>query len=361
MNYNIYLDESGNTGNIELKENLQWNYGNQPYFALGSFYIEENISNNIKEGILEILSKYDPKLGIENELKSKANYTFKNGLIRDITQLLCDNNAGFYFDIANKKYKVIMNIVEYCVYPYFVNEKYISDRNRKVEAANFLYNNLKAEEIKMYIDLCQDICEEEEKITRLMLFLEILKDYYILSSYKFNPIEVVITTVKNHKEKGIKTEHLFPIKDFNNKGVKESFLPNVDAYNNIILSIGNLRIKKQDIINIYHDEQKQFSDVLKFWTDKLKNLDLNINNLNFCISKEDVLVQVADFYTGNLVRLYRKIIEYKTLDRNDREFINIIKPLLCSCNIVAPMYEQKEFFKQIGIKMKNTPIPFNGI
>ena len=44
MNYNIYLDESGNTGNIELKENLQWNYGNQPYFALGSFYIEENIS-----------------------------------------------------------------------------------------------------------------------------------------------------------------------------------------------------------------------------------------------------------------------------------------------------------------------------
>lgn len=358
MIYNIYLDESGNTGNIELREDMQWNYGNQPYFALGSFYIEESIANDIKQCILEILHKYNPKLGIEDELKSKAKYIFKNDLMEEVTKVLCDNKVGFYFDIANKKYKVIMNMVEYCVYPYFVKQSYIFARNEKVNAANFLYKTLPKEKIKIYIDLCQEVCDEEDKITQLIAFLEMLEEHFRTHKEKVNPIKLVAEVVGNYKEHGLKIEHLFPVKDFNNKGAKESFLPNVDAYNNIIGSIGNLKLNQYDEINIYHDEQKQFSNVLESWTSYMKVYGINISKLNFCVSHDDVLVQIADFYTGNILRLYRKIVEYISLNRAERELIKIIKPLLANCNIVAPDNEQREFFDKCELKMRRTPIPF---
>lgn len=358
MVYNIYLDESGNTGNIELREDETWNYGNQPYFALGSFYIEDGIANEIEQEVIQILHAYNPKLGTENELKSKANYTFKNEMMEKITVLLRDNNAGFYFDIANKKYKAIINIVEYCVYPWFVDSTYIFARNEKNEAANFLYKTLSEDDIKTYIELCQTSCNDDEKIICLLSFLAKLEKHYSVDKYKINPVKLVIEIVSNYKEYNITAEQLFPVKDFNNKGTKESFLPNVDAYNNIISSIANLKLGKSDVLNIYHDEQKQFSEVLEVWTRYMKGLDINVGELNFCVSKDNVLVQIVDFYTGNIVKLYRKIVEYKPLNRADREIIKILKPLLCNCNIVAPKYQQMEFFKQCGMKTMNTPIPF---
>ena len=36
----------------------------------------------------------------ENELKSKAKYTFKNDLLKDITNELIKNKVGFYFYIS---------------------------------------------------------------------------------------------------------------------------------------------------------------------------------------------------------------------------------------------------------------------
>ncbi|MBR6640857.1 MAG: DUF3800 domain-containing protein [Clostridia bacterium] len=358
MNYNVYLDESGNTGNIELRQDLQWNYGTQSHFALGSFYIEEFLAKDIEQQIIEILHKYNPKLGTEDELKSKAKYTFRNELLKEITKLLIDNNVGFYFDIANKKYKVIMNMVEYCVYPYFVNDWYVFARNEKVDAANFLYKTLPKEKIKIYIDLCQEVYCEEKKVDKLITFLETLEEHYTINKQKINPVSAVIDVVKNYKKYELKVENLFPVKDFNNKGTKESFLPNVDAYNSIIASICNLRIGKCNTLNIYHDEQKQFSEVLDVWTNYMKTHDVNINELKFCSSKDNVLVQIADFYTGSIIRLYRKIIEYTSLNRADNDLIKILKPLLYNCNIVAPNNEQREFFSKCGIKTMRTPIPF---
>lgn len=170
MNYNIYLDESGNTGNIELRDDLKWNYGNQPHFSLGALYIEEEKVKDIEQKIIEILHDYDPALGTERELKSRAKYVFKNELLKEITELLVSEKTGFYFDIANKKYKAIITIVEYCVYPFFVSVENILNRSAKVDAANVLYKTLPDEDIKYYIDLCQDVRDESEKIESLIYF-----------------------------------------------------------------------------------------------------------------------------------------------------------------------------------------------
>lgn len=358
MNYNIYLDESGNTGNIEIKDNLEWNYGNQPYFALGAFYIEAEKATQIEQDIIRILHEFNPELGTEKELKSKAKYAFKNELLKKVTDYLIAQKTDFYFDVANKKYKVIMNIVEYCVYPHYVAIENMLERNAKVDAANYLYKTLPEDIIKFYIDLCQDTKDEKEKIEQLMDFLKNLETLCKCNRQITDSIRCVLDFVRNYKIHGLKEEHLFPVKDFNNKGTKESFLPNVDAYNNIIGSIGKLRINRCDTINIYHDEQKQFSEVLTAWTEELKARGIQINKLEFHVSKDSILVQIADFYTGNIARIFKKIADYSFLEREDRELLKILKPLLDKCNIVAPNNEQDEFFNKCGLHKYKSPIPF---
>lgn len=362
MEYTIYLDESGNTGNIELKDDLKWNYGNQPIFTLGSFYIDSVCVNDLEGEILQILQSYDSKLGTENELKSKAKYSFKNELLGDLTELLCNRKVGFYFDISNKKYKVVTNMVSYCVYPYYLYASRVREwdtrRNQSRNAANYLYKTFPEEYLKIYIDLCQNQMEEQEKVNQLIEFLKILCQHYEKDTDIYSAVKKVISAVENYADKSLTVKNLFPVEDFNNKGTRESFLPNVDAYNNILSSINAFYMKQSDSVTIYHDAQKQFSKVLEWWTQELKSRYPNIKNINFPESKDNVLIQLIDFYTGTIARLYSKIIKTSLLDRADREQLKILKPLLQYCNVVAPLEHQKRFFDACGMKTMKTPIPF---
>lgn len=68
-------------------------------------------------------------------------------------------------------------------------------------------------------------------------------------------INKMISEYENYERKELKIENLFPVKDFNNKGTKESFLPNVDAYNNIISSIA--RDACCNIEKLFNDTYKE--------------------------------------------------------------------------------------------------------
>lgn len=157
MNYHIYIDESGNTGNIEINEDLNWNFGIQTHFALGAIWVKENKIKDLEKEIQKSLHKYDPQLGDKKELKSKAKYKFKKELYENLMDILISNNSGVYFDIANKKYKVIMNMVEYCIYPYYLYEsmdEILELRQEKINTTTDLYNRMKEEDIKKFIDIC---------------------------------------------------------------------------------------------------------------------------------------------------------------------------------------------------------------
>lgn len=357
MEYNIYIDESGNTGNIELCEDLTWNFKDQKYFALGAIYCLKDQSDIIQQNTINILKKYDSKLGIENELKSKANYKFKNEMLEELLEMLIKNKVKFYFDIADKKFKVITNIVEYCIYPFYIFDP-LQTRDLKIEAVNFLYRTLPVEKIKFYIDLCQKPETNEDTIASLTEFILSLKEHFNKNKIDKNMIDKVYEYIKTYKQHGLEKENLFPVKDFNNKGVGESFLPNVDAYNNIVGSIANLRLNINDTINIYHDEQKQFSKTLTYWTHTLKQFDVDAKTLDFIVSKDNIFIQIADFYTGTILRLYKEIVEKPYLERNSRNLLKSLKPILSNCNIVASQYDQNRFFEKCGLKSNKTRTPF---
>lgn len=358
MDYNIYIDESGNTGNIEVCEDLTWNFKNQTHFALGAFYLAQDKVGCMEKDVINILHKHDIKLGTEIELKSKANYKFKNELLEEITKILLNNGSGFYFDIADKKFKVIMNIVEYCVYPYYIYD-FIANRNDKVVVANFLYRTITQEQLKHYIDLCQCTNNKDRIVDELIEYLSLLVEHFNKNNHKSDSILNTIKYVNDHKSYNLKVENLLPIKDYNNKGTKESFLPNVDAFNNLVGTISKLKLGSNDCVSIYHDEQKQFSEVLLYWSSILEEYGVNKKTMKFCVSRDSILIQIADFCTGNIIRLFRKIIEKPYLEKNDRDLIKTIKPLLYNCNIVAPVYVQERFFETCGIKFTKTPLPFH--
>ena len=366
MNYHIFIDESGNTGNIEINEDLNWNFGIQTHFALGAIWVEENKLKDLKEKIYKILHKYDPQLGNEKELKSKAKYKFKEELYENLIDILISNNSGVYFDIANKKYKVIMNMVEYCIYPYYFYEsmaEILELRQDKINVTTDLYNRMKEEDIKKFIDLCQYIGDEQDIIKLFLEFLYNLENLFVNSKSEVdvkiqNNIKRVIEFISSKNYKKLSVENILPVKDYNNKGSKESFLPNVDAYNNLIGQISQFGLSYMDSIYIHHDEQKQFSQVLFDWSDVLKTRGCNIKKVEFCESKGDIMIQVSDFFTGNILRLYKEIINKFFLNRNDRELVKLLKPFLRRCNIVASNYEQHHFFDQCKIRYSKTPIPF---
>lgn len=374
MNYYMYLDESHQTGNPKLI-NGQWNWyspkdkprNDRPYFSLGSVCIKEINEKGFEEGIKNILKKYDPKLGSENELKSTANYKFKEELISDFIELLKSTNAIIYIDIVDKKFNIVKYISEFCIYPWYLNEEYkgtVSLRSKKVNVATLLYNVLPDEIIAKYIVICETKLDEETMYKNLIQYIKEISLYIDDNELKVQ-MEFVLSSIENYKERGLEIEHLYPIKDKTNKGGEMCFLPNLDSYLNLVSSIRNLKITGNDKIYIYHDEQKQFDQSIKRWTKTLEE-DLNnngyrnfanINKLEFIDSKLNLAIQLVDFITGTAVKCFTKCVDEKHLDYKSRNIIKIMKPILMNCNIVCPKNKIFKFHDKCDLESVNTPLP----
>lgn len=140
MNYHIYMDESGNTGEPRYKADKQtWNWDVQEYFALGGVGIPEDAESSIRAELLDILKSFDPTLGTKKEWKSKATSLFNWKLMEKVVQLLIQNNCTIYIDITNKKFKIAHYFVDYCIFPYYLLNNPIDKRQERIEMANQIY------------------------------------------------------------------------------------------------------------------------------------------------------------------------------------------------------------------------------
>lgn len=357
MDYSMFIDESFNTGEPKYDEN-GWNFQRQPYFLLGAYIIKDSKIDSFKEEFIKILKKYDSKLGIEVELKSKANYKFKKKLLTDMIGLIQKYKIYTYIDISNKRYKIINNLVSYCIYPYFIygmkEDPIIRDKCRN--ASNYIYNNLNDNILGEYIK----ICNKDEDIVELNKFLVLLKNSLNDNDLKHRIGEVIRFISKNYN-KNLTLKHIYPLKDYNNKGSIMSFLPNLDAYNHITATINNLYLKKNDRVKIYHDNQVQFSKCIEKWTDINKMDKYNsIQGIEFLDSKDEILIQFIDYITGTIRKCFCDVMSGSTKKEN-RELIKILKPLLQNnCNVVSTKSEQKKFFDAVGVKhIMKTPIPIS--
>ncbi|WP_202710336.1 DUF3800 domain-containing protein [Sporosalibacterium faouarense] len=353
MDYVMYLDESGNTGNPRLKKN-GWNFREQPNYGLGAICIKRSNEKEIKNKILNLFAKYDKELGQGKELKSTTDYWFNNELFCELIELLERHNTIFYFDIISKRFNIVKYLVHYCLYPDSIINFDHSIREEKVNFATLVSNNIEDESLQEFIELCQLETAYEGLRVKYIEFLTNLKNNVTEDSI-VNRIEKGISIFKDNE---VPLEKLLPIEDYTNKGRLMRLLPNIDSFNNVFVSVARLRLSPSDNVILYHDIQEQFGKSYERWISETFKMGLkNIKKIEFLKSDESILIQAIDFLVGNLVSLYQRTIINNSLTRNDRQLGKRVNRLIYNTNIVSTKYDQEKFFSSHGIKYGKTTIP----
>lgn len=365
MNYHIYMDESGNTGEPRYKTDKHtWNWGEQAYFALGGIGIPEEAENSMRTGLWGILQSFDPALGTDKEWKSKANSLFNRELMEKVIHLLVQNKGMVYVDIASKKFKIINYFVDYCVFPYYLTQNPTADKRReRIEISNEIYNIWNDQLFAKFVDLCHKGLETDDDLDAFLTFLGDAEKYLVKKNL-VQDLHTVIESVKHCESHGLTRKNLMPIMDYDNRGNPLCFSPNVDAYLNIAATMASRQPRSMSSIHIFHDEQKQFTPALEQWTHNLKEQNGFTLDAFISLPSNDLLIQLADFIAGKLIRVYRDIVSGKAHKRDTRELMKVIKPIVMgNCNVVSTQYEQRCFFSAFGLETVPTriPIPFNSI
>lgn len=365
MNYHIYMDESGNTGEPRYKTDKQvWNWGEQEYFGLGAVGLPEEAEASMRTGLLELLQSFDPALGTDKEWKSKASCLFNRNLMEKVIHLLIKNKGTIYVDITNKKFKIVHYFVDYCVFPYYLEENSITDkRQARIEMANKIYNSWDDDLFARFVDLCHKGLEADDNLDAFLIFLGDAEKFLAKNNYAQN-LSAVIECVKHNESYGLTRKNLMPIMDHDNRENPLCFSPNVDAYFNIAATMAKRQSRTTSSIHIFHDDQKQFIPALQHWTHNLREQHGLTLDAFTPLSSNDLLIQLSDFIVGKILRVYRDIVSNNAHKRETRELMKVIKPIIAgNCNVVSTRYEQLRFYSAFNLKTCLTPIPvpFNNV
>lgn len=323
----IYIDESGNTGIIkeEVKGEYKFNFCEQPYFSLGGIMIDDSDKESIKQKLKDLYYKDQ----IEGELKYKS-YKNRVKLLDNIIEVFNSYECTMFFDVTNKRYKIINYIVDYCVIPYYSGNRLEDSEESKYIlniVSDILYQELSDEVLYKFIEM---INRENNSVDKLIEFCKLLL-ISIKSKFIKEQIKETIDTIENYENFGLSIKNLFPLIDHTNIGEQPfSLLPNVDALNNVIVQLSKNEISNVEIV---HDMQKEYSNSLAKWVDFIaKNKMIQVRT-TFKDSKEDVILQAVDFITGHV----NKFFKIKNIDKN-KYIENIIKN---NVNFVSTYEEQK--------------------
>lgn len=359
MNYHIYMDESGNTGEPRYKTDKQiWNWGEQEYFALGGVGIPEEAESSMQTELREILKSFDPALGVEKEWKSRANSLFNWKIMQEVIDLIIRYKGTIYVDITSKRFKIVHYFVDYCIFPYYLEEKNSMDRRQeRIEMANKVYKIWNDQLFARFVDLCHNGLESDENLNAYILFLEDAEKLLAKKNY-IQDLSAVIERVKHSEFYGLTRENLIPIMDHDNRGNPLCFSPNVDAYLNIAATLAKRQSRNADSIHIFHDNQKQFIPALESWTQNLREQHGLKLDAFTSLSSDALLIQLSDFIVGKILRVYRDIVSNNSHKRETRELMKIIKPIVDgNCNVVSTRYEQLQFYSAFDLETCLTPIP----
>lgn len=324
----IYIDESGNSGAINFKN--KFNFLDQPYFALGGISLDEKIEEKIIFEIGELFKTYKIKNILQFSNKDHRNNKY---LINDILEIL--KPCEVFFDITNKKYKIIHHITDYCIYPYYSREEdNIEDIGIMNVITDYLYSVLPDEVISSFTVICNN---EESTAQELIEFIKLLERYVNNPIIKIH-IEKTLGILMKYEKYGLTKKNIFPLLDTTNSGLTFfSLSPNIDAFNNLVSRLC-VRLKGREV-KIIHDEQKQFSKSLEKWLEYIGNEDGVNFSIEFVKEEKYVILQIIDYLTGNINEYFKKFNYKQDIINNDylQELIQF------NTNIVSTYKEQKAY------------------
>ena len=264
MNIKIYIDESGNTGSISVKGIAQ-----QPLFALGAI----QISDELLSELIKIEDKFRNNNKIQQtEIKSSNTYDNKIDFTVEILTTLISNKIPMWFEVTNKKYYIICNLVTFTLLQTWVSRDIDKEKRELMNTlVNYIDKNFLTEELNPYLIACQ-FPTRENLLRFLHYFNGIInnlqkseeKDAILLAT------KLLIPEVMDGNDP-FETKHYFPLPDFT-KGNLLTMLPYVQSFSNIFARINNwCKSNCVSNVEIIHDEQKQFDEIINDYHNFLRN------------------------------------------------------------------------------------------
>lgn len=193
MNYDIYCDESGNTGTNFLDEN-------QPLYVISGWMVERNSSYRVKDKVISLRKENFPQV---NELKGARLLKTSNGkrfcanFMKEMGQLGCTP----FFIVAEKRYCLAAKIVDA-----FFDSEYndristtLSWNNhiRKI-IAEIIYN-ISEESIEKFAEVHKSPSIANIKDTQIQLIKEFRK-------YGYDQLAYAVEGSGNHLDKILEEE-----------------------------------------------------------------------------------------------------------------------------------------------------------
>lgn len=312
----IFIDESGNTGQISLKNN-KFNYGNDRYITLGMLVLDSEISEN---NFINKYKKFKEKFNIINELKGN-DLLIKNN--NDKLEYFLQNivNTNFFAITLDKKYFICLEIMHLIYEP---NKKFLP---LKHFTAGFLVNE-NDDFFSQYIYLLENPKEDQ-----FLKFINFLINYNYKENFKEDIKQIFISRLKfllkNDGYKKLIKNIEKPVT--NVKGKNFFHVANFDLILHGLDTIFNFHENPSQVcsITIYHDNIEE----LKFYIEEKINDfkgNFGINEkfeLQFFDSKDNLLIQLTDNFTSIFNKLIKTILMSKNIDLNFSKNLWSIKKL----------------------------------
>jgi len=354
--HTLYIDESGNTGEI-LKLHHE-----QPFFVLGAVVL-----NKKQLGELEELENQFRQSGSIQptllELKSKStydNFEFTKTIIEYISE-----NCIFAVEVTEKRHYLACTINSHSVIPQFIPaQNSISPESAKVfhiSAANEIYEIVSDSFLERYVDCCRIhdgnvlyelLRELHDSIIRRNKIPEIAGLIEYIISMTFDP---------NLENKEKRLNFLFPEPDILPNGRIVWFVPYITSFTNIYARL-NFTCNRAKLIMI-HDEQKQFKELIGFYKTQAEKHGQKIPRKyqimgygDFVFNKENSLIfensknykglQWADILTGFVNRATISYLQGSL----SQERIALLKKILTARNVPAINFVcRRDFANEIDL------------
>ena len=326
----LFIDESGKTGTQKLSQ--EWNFKEQPYFALCGILVSEDNLDKINNFIKKLRKKYN----IQGEIKATKKTVSKNSkyIINELWEKLNEINGELFIEVVNKKFCIAMMITNYCVFPYYdIDLKDYSSESAilvRKYIANYIYeaisDKLMGNIVEFFDSNTQDVTELINICTELNKEIScgIIKKY----------IDETIDSINKHEQLGISKHNMFPLVDYYRGGFSTvAVCPHIDSFNNILNRLTNL-----NDLSIIHDKIMDLDSALLQTLKKGYDKDVS-NIMRFEDSKKFDMLQVSDFFCGIVKDSIQKILQG---EKEENSIINEI--IQTRVNFVSTFKEQGLIF-----------------
>ena len=313
----IYVDESGNTGDINENTLFDWHKNEQNFFVLGGFAQLPN-QNELPKRMTRIL-RDDNKISAK-ELKSKNLYPNKNRAVLQALEMLLEEDCPIFIELTDKVYFLCSQITNII----FWTNLYIEDSMQVTEiqdCADYLYNCLPSELVWAFCQLCND-----RNGYLFHSFFNELTEFLLPRNFEcFLQLQKLSALFSSNWEEMCKRS--LPTPDFLPSGKQLNSLPHIPSLFSICTRAAKYAIDSNiPYIECIHDSLSlpiwnvltdNMSDVGKIspyhnlfkteWT-VMTDWDLSRTVIKQANSKETDGIQIADILSGYVFRTWKNFM-----------------------------------------------------